>query len=78
MYHFLFLNFGVTYQQKRGAISETNSFFVAFVGTFLRQCCWATGRERCRQLVLNTEKTGHRVPQKMQMELRALEKRLGL
>lgn len=29
---------------------------------------------RCRQLVLNTEKSGHRVPQKMQMELRALEK----
>ena len=32
---------------------------------------------RIRQLVLNTEKTGHRVPQKMQTELRALEKHLA-
>ncbi|CAJ1352196.1 unnamed protein product, partial [Effrenium voratum] len=29
---------------------------------------------RCRQLVLNMQKTGHRVPQKMQTELRSLEK----
>ncbi|CAE8723432.1 unnamed protein product, partial [Polarella glacialis] len=32
---------------------------------------------RCRQMVLSTEKSGHRVPQKMMTELRGLEKAVG-
>jgi len=32
---------------------------------------------RCRQMVLGTEKGGHRVPQKMQSQLRALEKQVS-